>query len=91
MAPDPSTATNNPADQEECRRNWEMCWTTVEGLARDAARWHDNCGNACGIDTLAQWRERVLTQLKATLAEEQTAFEQLSLSRSGYLKSLELS
>ena len=64
-------------DEAHKRAEWVSAWELIESLARDATRWHETCGDDCGIESLTEWRSRVLNQLQAALQQEQQAFDSL--------------
>ena len=68
---------------ESTLSQWFCCWDTVEALARDAGRLHEKCGPNCGTDELGLWRERVMAQLEAVLAEEKRIFGEISSAGNG--------
>jgi hypothetical protein len=64
--------------QQPGLNNWFCCWDNMEALARDAKRLNAKCGVNCSVEELADWRERVHTQLKTLLREEAEIFELIS-------------
>jgi len=64
-------------DLETSKREWIAAWEQIEGLARDAARWYETCGDSCGIISLAEWRQRVLALVHAGLLSEHETFDAL--------------